>query len=150
MIYTVFNKDATKSHLEKTMFLDGGVDIARYESVKYSWMDKMYDKQIGFFWRPQEVDTQRDGADFAGLNDVERHIFVSNLKRQILLDSVQGRAPALAFLPFASLPELEVFIQAWGFFETIHSRSYSHIIRVIYPSNPSKIFDELKDIPRIS
>ena len=149
MIYTVFNKETTKSHLEKTMFLDGGVDIARYESVKYGWMDKMYDKQTGFFWRPQEVDTQRDPSDFASLNEVEQHIFTSNLKRQILLDSVQGRAPSLAFLPYASLPELEVFIQAWSFFETIHSRSYSHIIRVIYSSNPSKIFDELKDIKEI-
>lgn len=145
---SVFNLTNTKSHLDRTMFFDESVDIARYDRVKYPQLDKLTEKQMGFFWRPQEINLTKDNKDFKGLQDHEKHIFVSNLKRQILLDSVQGRAPSLAFLPITSLPEVENFIQAWTFFETIHSKSYTHIIRNIY-SDPSKIFDEMMDIKEI-
>lgn len=149
MAYSVFkNPLERQSHVTKKMFLDGEVDIARYDMVKYAWMDKMYDKQLGFFWRPQEVDISKDISDFKSLLPAEEHIFTSNLKRQILLDSVQGRGPSLAFLPYVSLPEFEVFIQAWCFFETIHSRSYSHMIRNVYP-NPSVVFDNMTEIQEI-
>ena len=137
-----------KSHLLRNMFFDNGVDIARYDQVKYPQLEKITDKQLGFFWRPEEVDVSKDKKDFGELTAHEKHIFTSNLKRQILLDSVQGRAPNLAFLPIASLPEIENWIETWSFFETIHSRSYTHIIRNIYP-NPSEVFDTMLDIKEI-
>ena len=130
------------------MFLDEGVDIARYDHVRYPTIDKITEKQLGFFWRPEEVDVSKDKADFNALTSFEKHIFTSNLKRQIMLDSVQGRAPNIAFLPISSLPEIETWIETWSFFETIHSRSYTHIIRNIYP-NPSIVFDGLLDIKEI-
>ncbi len=137
-----------KSHLEKNMFLDEGVDIQRYDELKYPQLDKITEKQLGFFWRPEEVDISKDKKDFDGLTEHERHIFTSNLKRQIVLDSVQGRAPNLAFLPIASLPEVENWIECWSFFETIHSKSYTHIIRNVYP-NPSAVFDGILDTKEI-
>ena len=131
-------------------FLDesGAHPIQRYDVLKYRQFDKLTDKQLGFFWRPEEVDVLRDSKDFKELTEHEQHIFTSNLKRQILLDSVQGRSPNLAFLPIATIPELETWIQTWAFNETIHSRSYTHIIRNVY-SDPSVIFDELTDIKDI-
>ena len=141
-------KKNTKSHLIKDMFLDEPVDIQRFDEMKYPQIDKITEKQLGFFWRPEEVDISKDKKDFEGLTDHEQHIFTSNLKRQILLDSVQGRAPNLAFLPIVSLPEVETWIETWSFFETIHSRSYTHIIRNIY-ANPSIIFDEMLNIQEI-
>ena len=138
-----------KSHLTRNMFFDNGVDIARYDQVKYPQLEKITDKQLGFFWRPEEVDVSKDKKDFGELTAHEKHIFTSNLKRQILLDSVQGRAPNLAFLPISSLPEVENWIETWSFFETIHSRSYTHIIRNIYP-NPSEVFDTMLDIKEIT
>ena len=147
---SVFNLDNKKKHTEALAFLDpsGPVSIQRYETLKYRQFDKLTDKQLGFFWRPEEVDVMRDSKDFKELTEYEQHIFTSNLKRQILLDSVQGRSPNLAFLPFVSIPELETWIQTWAFNETIHSRSYTHIIRNVY-SDPSRIFDELMDIEPI-
>ena len=138
-----------KSHLEKNMFLDESVDIQRFDVVKYPAIEKITEKQLGFFWRPEEVDISKDKKDFDGLTEHEKHIFTSNLKRQILLDSVQGRAPNIAFLPIASLPEVENWVETWSFFETIHSRSYTHIIRNIYP-NPSSVFDSMLDVKEIT
>ena len=138
-----------KSHLESNMFFDDHVDIARYDIVRYPQFEKITDKQLGFFWRPEEVDLSKDSKDFHSLNTHEKHIFTSNLKRQILLDSVQGRSPNLAFLPITSVPEMETLVSTWAFFETIHSRSYTHIIRNIY-SNPSIVFDDIMTIKEIS
>jgi len=147
---TVFDANDKSDHTKSLAFLDpnGGVSIQRYDTLKYKQFDKLTDKQLGFFWRPEEVDILRDAKDFKDLTANEQHIFTSNLKRQILLDSVQGRAPAVAFGPICSLPELETWITTWTFSETIHSRSYTHIIRNVY-ANPSKIFDELMDIQEI-
>lgn len=141
-------KKNKKSHLKRNMFFDDGVDIARYDQVKYPNIEKITDKQLGFFWRPEEVDVSKDKKDFHDLTPHEQHIFTSNLKRQILLDSVQGRAPNIAFLPIVSLPEVENWIETWSFFETIHSRSYTHIIRNIYP-DPSFVFDNMLDVKQI-
>ena len=143
---SVFDLNNKSDHTKVTAFLDpsGGPTIQRYDTMKYPSFDKFTDQQLGFFWRPEEIDVYRDAKDFKALTDHEKHIFTSNLKRQILLDSVQGRAPAESFGSIVSLPELENWIITWTFSETIHSRSYTHIIRNIY-ANPSKIFDEMME-----
>lgn len=150
MSYSVFDATNRSNHVEALAFLDpnGGVTTQRFDTMKYRQFDKLTEKQLGFFWQPQEVDILRDAKDFKDLTDHERHIFTSNLKRQILLDSVQGRSPNVAFLPIVSLPELEAWITTWAFSESIHSRSYTHIIRNVYP-NPSEVFDEMMDISEI-
>lgn len=147
---SVFDVHNRANHTEVASFLDpsGGPTIQRYDTLKYKQFDQLTDKQLGFFWRPEEVDIYQDAKDFKALTEHEQHIFTSNLKRQILLDSVQGRAPAESFGSIVSLPELENWIITWTFSETIHSRSYTHIIRNIY-SNPSKIFDEMMDVQEI-
>ena len=147
---SVFNIKNKKSHLEAEAFFDpsGGPTIQRYDVLRYKQFDRLTDKQLGFFWQPQEIDIYQDAKDFKSLTDHEKHIFTSNLKRQILLDSVQGRAPVESFGSIVSLPELENWIITWTFSETIHSRSYTHIIRNVY-ANPSKIFDEMMDIKEI-
>jgi ribonucleoside-diphosphate reductase beta chain len=139
---------SNRTNANTTLFLSGSQSIARYDAPKYPFLEKLTDKQLSFFWRPEEVEIYRDASDFKGLTDGERHIFTSNLKRQILLDSVQGRAPVAAFGPISSVPELEVWLQTWTFFETIHSRSYTHIIRNVYP-NPTEVFDSILDVPEI-
>jgi ribonucleoside-diphosphate reductase beta chain len=130
------------------LFFGKQVNIARYDRQKYPIFEKLTEKQNGFFLQPTEIDCTRDAKDFKALTPHEQHIFTSNLKRQILLDSVQGRAPVTAFLPIVSLPELETFIITWSYFETIHSRSYTHIMRNVY-ADPSKVFDDMLDIKEI-
>jgi ribonucleoside-diphosphate reductase beta chain len=148
MPYSVFDKNSKNNHITSPAFFGNNVGIARFDVLKYPWIEKLTDRQLSFFWRPEEIEIYKDAKDFKDLTVNEQHIFTSNLKRQILLDSVQGRAPTAAFSPICSLPELETWITTWTFSETIHSRSYTHIIRNIY-SNPSKVFDELLDIDEI-
>jgi ribonucleoside-diphosphate reductase, beta subunit len=124
------------------MFFGEPVNVARYDQQKFEAFEKLTEKQISFFWRPDEIDVSRDRIDYANLPENEKHIFISNLKYQSLLDSLQGRSPNAVLLPIASLPELETWIATWDFMETVHSRSYTHIIRNIV-NDPSIIFDEI-------
>jgi ribonucleoside-diphosphate reductase beta chain len=141
MKYTTFNQNSINP-LAEPMFFGNPVNVARYDQQKHAIFEKLIEKQISFFWRPEEVDVTRDRVDFQKLTDSEKHIFISNLKYQTLLDSVQGRSPNIALLPIVSLPELETWIETWSFFETIHSRSYTHILRNLF-SDPSDIFEDI-------
>ncbi|MCR3755219.1 MAG: ribonucleoside-diphosphate reductase 1 subunit beta [Candidatus Westeberhardia cardiocondylae] len=141
MKYTTFSQNKNDQLLEP-MFFGQSVNIVRFDQQKYEIFEKLIEKQLSFFWRPEEIDVSRDRIDYCGLPSHEKHIFISNLKYQTLLDSIQGRSPNVAFLPIVSIPELETWIETWSFSETIHSRSYTHIIRNIV-NNPSLIFDEI-------
>ena len=144
---TVFNSEQvdTKS---QPMFFGAPLGVQRYDSYKYPVFEKLTNQMLGYFWRPEEVSLQKDRADYQTLRPEQKHIFTSNLKYQILLDSVQGRGPGMAFAPYTALPELEGALNVWQFMEMIHSRSYTYIIKNIYP-NPSEVFDTILDDQRI-
>lgn len=141
MSYTIFSQ-IHNDQLKEPMFLGQPVNVARYDQQKYEMFEKLIEKQLSFFWRPEEVDISQDRIDYAALPEHEKHIFISNLKYQTLLDSIQGRSPNIALLPLISIPELETWVETWSFSETIHSRSYTHIIRNIV-TNPSIVFDDI-------
>ena len=141
MAYTTFSQNKN-DQLKEPMFFGKNVNVARYDQQKYETFEKLIEKQLSFFWRPEEVDVSQDRIDYAALPEHEKHIFISNLKYQTLLDSIQGRSPNVALLPLVSIPELETWIETWTFSETIHSRSYTHIIRNIV-NDPSIVFDDI-------
>ena len=140
---TVFNRnkvDTTKQY----MFFGAPLSVQRYDSYRYPTFDRLTQQQLGYFWRPEEVSLQKDRADYQKLNKLQKHIFTSNLKYQIMLDSVQGRAPGMAFIPYCSLPELEACMQVWQFMEMIHSRSYTYIIKNVYPDPADVLIPSLR------
>lgn len=141
MSYTTFSR-TKNDQLKEPMFLGQNVNVSRYDQQKYPIFEALIEKQISFFWRPEEIDVSKDRIDYMNLPDNEKHIFISNLKYQTLLDSIQGRGPNVCLLPIVSLPELETWIETWSFSETIHSRSYTHIIRNIV-NDPSIVFDDV-------
>ena len=144
---TVFNTDEVDTTKQK-MFFGPPLGVQRYDKFRYPIFDKLTQNQLGFFWRPEEVSLQKDRADYQTLNATQKHIFTSNLKYQILLDSVQGRGPGMAFMPYCSLPELEGCMNIWQTMEMIHSRSYTHIIKNVY-ADPSDVFDHILDDEKI-
>ncbi len=144
---TVFNRAKVETP-KQPMFFGAPLSVQRYDNYKYPTFDRLTQQQLGYFWRPEEVSLQKDRADYQNLTDNQKHIFTSNLKYQIMLDSVQGRAPGMAFIPYCSLPELEACMQVWQFMEMIHSRSYTYIIKNVY-ANPSEVFDTILDDDKI-
>ena len=144
---TVFNSQEVDTK-KQPMFFGKPLGIQRYDSYKYPIFEKLTTQQLGYFWRPEEVSLQKDRGDYQSLRPEQKHIFTSNLKYQVMLDSVQGRGPGMAFAPYCSLPELEACMKVWEFMEMIHSRSYTYIIKNVY-SNPSDVFDTILKEDRI-
>ena len=141
MSYSIFSQTPNNA-LKEPMFFGQPVNVARYDQQKHPIFEQLIEKQLSFFWRPEEVDVSRDRIDYGNLSSHEQHIFISNLKYQTLLDSIQGRSPNVVLLPLVSIPELETWIETWTFSETIHSRSYTHIIRNIV-NDPGIVFDDI-------
>src|SRR6056300_672131 len=144
---TVFNTEQVNTK-KQPMFFGKPLGVQRYDSYKYPVFDKLTTQQLGYFWRPEEVSLQKDRGDYQTLRPEQKHIYTSNLKYQIMLDSIQGRGPGMAFIPYCSLPELEACMEVWGFMEMIHSRSYTYIIKNVY-SDPSEVFDKIVTDERI-
>jgi ribonucleotide reductase beta subunit family protein with ferritin-like domain len=144
---TVFNTEKVDTK-KQPMFFGKPLGVQRYDSYKYPIFEKLTTQQLGYFWRPEEVSLQKDRGDYQTLRPEQKHIYTSNLKYQIMLDSVQGRGPGMAFIPYCSLPELEACMEVWGFMEMIHSRSYTYIIKNVY-SDPSEVFDTIISDERI-
>ena len=144
---TVFNTEQVDTK-KQPMFFGKPLGVQRYDSYKYPVFDKLTTQQLGYFWRPEEVSLQKDRGDYQTLRPEQKHIYTSNLKYQIMLDSIQGRGPGMAFIPYCSLPELEACMEVWGFMEMIHSRSYTYIIKNIY-ADPSEVFDKIVTDERI-
>lgn len=138
---TVFNTQEVDT-VKQPMFFGSPLGVQRYDNYKYPEFEKLTQQQLSFFWRPEEISLQKDKADYLTLRPEQKHIFTSNLKYQILLDSVQGRGPGMAFIPYCSLPELEAAMTVWEFMEMVHSRSYTYIIKNVY-ANPSEVFDTI-------
>ena len=144
---TVFNTEPHDTK-KQPMFFGKPLGVQRYDEYKYPIFERLTKTQLGYFWRPEEVSLQKDFGDFKDLRPEQKHIFTSNLKYQIMLDSVQGRAPSMAFLPYCSLPELEACMECWSFMEMIHSRSYTYIIKNVYP-DVGEVFDTILSDPNI-
>ena len=144
---TVFNSEEVDTK-KQPMFFGKPLGVQRYDSFKYPVFDRLTTQMLGYFWRPEEVSLQKDRADYQSLRPEQKHIFTSNLKYQILLDSVQGRGPGMAFAPYTALPELESAMNVWQFMEMIHSKSYTYIIKNVY-SDPSEVFDTILNDERI-
>ena len=144
---TVFNTEDVDTK-KQPMFFGKPLGVQRYDNFKYPQFENLTKQQLGYFWRPEEVSLQKDRGDYQTLRPEQKHIYTSNLKYQIMLDSVQGRAPGMAFLPYCSLPELEACMEVWSFMEMIHSRSYTYVIKNVY-SNPSEVFDTIIKEPKI-
>jgi ribonucleoside-diphosphate reductase beta chain len=144
---TVFNRNKVNTK-KQPMFFGQPLGVQRYDEYKYPVFDKLTQQQLGYFWRPEEVSLQKDRSDYQTLTPEQKHIFTSNLKYQIMLDSVQGRGPGMAFIPYCSLPELEACMNVWEFMEMIHSRSYTYIIKNVY-SDPGEVFDTILDDEKV-
>ena len=147
MSYTTFNQTANNALLEP-MFMGNSVNVARYDQQRFVAFEKLIEKQLSFFWRPEEVDVSKDRSDWQGLTESEKHIFISNLKYQTLLDSMAARSVNAVLLPLVSLPEVETWVETWAFSETIHSRSYTHILRNLF-TDPGEVFDDIVVNPAI-
>lgn len=134
-------------HTESSRLFFGpeGQGVARYDKPRWPIFDKLNDHMWSLFWLPQAVTMAGERRAFNAMDPNDQFVYTAGLQRAIMLDTFQGRAPTQVFGPHVTDSSLENCITTWQAFETIHSKSYTHILRAVYP-NPSAVVDE---IPRI-
>jgi len=143
---TVLNKKNI-DQLRNPMFFGEDLSLQRYDQIKYQKFYELYDQQLNFFWRPQEVSLIKDLSDYKVLSDEERFVFDSNLKFQTMTDSMLSRS-IHELMKHVTNPELEICMNTWSFFETIHSNSYTYILNNVYP-DATKFFNSILEDPEI-
>lgn len=144
---SVFNREHVDI-MNEPMFLGSDLGIARYDIQRHAVFEELIEKTLSFFWRPEEIPLATDRIQYLNMSEVEQRFFTQNLQYQTLLDSINSRAPTAAFGPIVSDPTLDTWLQTWTFSETIHSRSYTHIMRNCF-IDPAKEFDQIIDNPAI-
>lgn len=127
--------------LKNPLFLGEDLSLQRYDRLKYRKFYDLYEQQISFFWRPQEVSLAKDSADYKNLIPEERFVFDSNIRFQTMTDSMLSRS-IHQIMGYVTNPELEICMNVWSFFETIHSNSYTYILQNVH-SDASKFFDSI-------
>lgn len=139
--YAIYNPEKIE-FMDEPLFFGTGRNQQRYDKKRFPFYFERAQTMQSFFWKPKEISLIKDRADFKKLSEAQEFVFKSNISYQVLLDSVQGRTPAMLFLPFCTNPEFERCTIIWTDFEGIHSESYSHILQEIY-ADPSVIFDDI-------
>ena len=167
MSRTVFNEKAT-GHITENYPLFFGEQMGVYDTVnrKYPQIFDLYNRQAGMIWYSSEVDVTRDRIDLLQARPDVVETMMLNIQWQTAMDSIAARSVGTLLERHVTNPEMSSLIKVWGFFEDIHSQSYSDIVANVFPDPTSmlgeimenesvmnrtrvlvKVFDELYNLP---
>lgn len=124
------------------LFLGERMGLHDVVDTTYPEIEKLVLLQRSQFWTETEVDLSKDVQQWDSLSTNEQDVSILNLAWQSQADTIAGRAPLLALLPLVTNPEMEELVNWWQTFEQIHTRSYQHIIRTVFP-DPERVRDSV-------
>ena len=165
---TVFNKH-NKGHEtgEYKLFFGESLGFVDTINTPYPILDELYQQQVSQLWNELEIDLTQDRQDMLSVPKEKTDLMVLNLLWQTLVDSIANRSINSLLLEFVTNSDLEAWYNVTAFFETIHARTYSHIIKQTF-TDPNEglrkgyenkhiiaraqpiidAFDNLADIPK--
>lgn len=115
----------------------------RYDIIKYPFAKQMEQNMRQAFWTPEEISLISDRENFKHLPEAAQEVVINNLLFQTLMDSAQNRGLDSVMSEIVTSSEWEAAFKTQAFFELIHSLSYSHIIREMFSSQATDIFDRI-------
>lgn len=132
------------------LFLGEQLGLQDYTLVKYKQLEELALRQRSQFWLETEISLHKDIAQWPTLPKEYQDLAIRNLAFQVLGDSLAGRIPGGVLLALCSNEELEGLITQVGYFESLHSRSYTHIIKSVMPDADKAIKDEIRNNPYVA
>ncbi len=108
-----------------------GEDLGLFDTINvaYPELEDLYQKQVSQIWNENEVSLSQDKQDMINAPKDVVDLMVKTVSWQFLADSVASKSIAGLLMRYVTNSELEGMINAWSFFETIHARTYSHIVK---------------------
>jgi len=149
---SVFNKE-NKGHITKEYPLFLGEDLGLFDTINvaYPKLEELYQQQVSQIWNEFEIDISQDKMDMLNVPKETTDLMVKTLSWQHLADSIAAKSVSGVLLPHITNSELEGLVSAWAFFECIHARSYSHIVKQTF-RNPNEMlqntYEELSVLAR--
>lgn len=134
--------------LETKIFLGKYSGLQRFDNYQYKFAKNIEAKMRNAFWNPEEISLVSDRVKYPDLPEHAKEILTQNLLFQTLMDSGQARGLDNVLSPITTSPEWEAVFRTQAYFEHIHSLTYSHIIREVYP-DATKVFDSISQYPEI-
>ena len=131
------------------IFLGEYNGFQRYDVYKHPFAKIIERSMRQAFWTPEEISMITDRENFKELPDHIKEVIINNLLFQTFMDSVQNRGLDSCMSAVVTSSEWEAVFKSQAYFELIHSLSYSHILREMFPSNATEIFDRIYKIPQI-
>lgn len=148
MINIVDTKNLVPSKDKEKIFFGEYSGFQRYDNPSYKFAVDMEEAQRNSFWNPNEISMVSDAQKFPELPEAMQEVMIRIWLFQTLMDSGQNKGLEEVLAEVCTNPEFEAMFKTWGYFELIHSLSYSHLLRGIF-SDSSSIFDRIADYPEI-
>jgi len=133
---------------DRKIFFGEYSGFQRFDVYQYPFAKKIEEKMRSAFWNPSEISLISDRIKFPEMPEHAQEILTLNILFQTLMDSAQSRGLEMVLCDITTSPEWEAVFKTQAYFEQIHSLSYSHILREVFP-DATAVFDRLKDIPEI-
>lgn len=166
---TTFNKQNTV-HLEggkAPLFLGQQLGVIDTINVTHPIFETLYQTQLSQQWNEFEVNITQDKLDMMQMPKNTVDMMVRTIMWQHAADSIASRSIIECLGDYITNSEFHDYATIWSFFETIHGRTYSHIIKQTFIDPNQAIvelynnmqvmqrsqvlvdtFDDLKTVPR--
>jgi ribonucleoside-diphosphate reductase beta chain len=150
----IFNPN-NRGHLgvPSKLFLGEELGVIDTVNIQYPKLEELYLTQDSQKWNEFEVDLTQDRQDMLHVPDHTRDLMIKSLMWQTATDSVASRSITETIGRFCTSSELSNVISIWSYFETIHERTYTHIIKQCFtdPNEMLKgLYEEAQVLKRAS
>lgn len=141
---TVFNQHS-KGHVNGyPLFLGEDLGIVDTINVQYPQLEELYQLQVSQIWNENEIDLTQDRMDMLTVPSGTKDLMVQTIMFQTAADSIAARSIIESLGGYISNTECLNLATIWSFFEVIHARTYSHIIKQTF-AQPNDMIQELYD-----
>ena len=137
---TVFN--AQHSGNATKLFLGESLGLMDTINVPFPKLVTLREEQDSLKWNEFEVSVVQDRQDMLEVDAGVVDAMVKTVGYQWVVDSSAGRSIQACLAPFVSNTELEQLFLAQSYFEGIHARTYSHIVKQTF-INPQEALEEV-------
>jgi len=123
------------------LFLGESLGFTDTINQPYPILDTLYQRQVGQLWNELEVDLTQDRQDMINADPKVVDLMVKTIMYQMLADSIASRSITGVLLDYVTNSDLEALYNVIAFFESIHARTYSHIVKQTFV-DPNKALQE--------
>jgi len=137
-----FNKNNTGHTKGYPLFLGDDLGIIDTINVQYPQLEELYQLQVSQLWNEFEIDLTQDRMDMLSVPKGTTDLMKETIMWQTAADSMAAKSILESLGKYITNSECLNLTTIWSFFEVIHARTYSHIIKQTF-ADANDMIEEL-------